>query len=501
MDDQYEIKKGETADDYLYRIGTLKKNNEIDITWPQFAKQVNAIIGKNLSPVTWRKRFAMLEKKRAEPEDSQEGLDTKELPFEENTQEEAPEEQAKHRSFYEVHPTKTNKAIDIILEVFGNEEMAPADACRKALLDAGIVEAHIYTIRKYLNIHTVYGRDGKRYWSQPDPEIIKQIAEKTFTSNKIDLVLEMKKHEVVQHDERTATNRKIREAARTETLYDLIERTVPHIEEVPPVPPELPGAAKDAAVVCMLSDIHYGIAYDNHAGSFNPIIAKMRVMTYAEKLCLLSNGANTIHVALLGDLVSGRIHNQIRVENVEDAVRQTMNVAELVTSFLLRLANSFNKVYVHSVGGNHSRLPDSMTDAPRGERLDNIIKWYCQGRLADFPNVFFPDTQVDDTIVVFEAANRTFMAVHGDYDKDLSASAVRISSMLNRRIDYVLAGHMHVAKMDYSTIPVFQNGSVSGSGDDYSFRNRLFGPPVQVALRVGKSGVTTVYPVDLRLAA
>ena len=69
--------------------------------------------------------------------------------------------------------------------------------------------------------------------------------------------------------------------------------------------------------------------------------------------------------------------------------------------------------------------------------------------------------------------------------------------MLGTKIDYMLAGHMHVADARFENTGFIRNGSVCGSGDEYTVKKRLFGPPIQVCMVVTETGVEAIYPVKL----
>ena len=82
-------------------------------------------------------------------------------------------------------------------------------------------------------------------------------------------------------------------------------------------------------------------------------------------------------------------------------------------------------------------------------------------------------------------------------DGDLRTSAQRIEHLIGRKVDCILAGHMHIAEMRNDAVLIVRNGSVCGSGDEYTVKKRLFGPPAQVVLCVTDTGVESIYPVSL----
>ena len=251
-------------------------------------------------------------------------------------------------------------------------------------------------------------------------------------------------------------------------------------------------------MIAMLSDIHYGLAFDNNVGKYDSELAWKRVMKYAYELIDIAerNSIYVIYVPLMGDMISGIIHQTIRIENRENLIEQIVGCSELVAAFLKELGEHF-EVHVVSVAGNHSRLDANFENALRGEKLDMLITWYCKSKLANYENVYFHDNDVDATIASFVVNNHTFVAVHGDYDADLSKTAQRVEKLISRNISYILAGHLHVPDMRFENTGYIRNGCVCGSGDDYTIKKRLFSPPYQVAMIVGDKGVESIYPISL----
>ena len=152
---------------------------------------------------------------------------------------------------------------------------------------------------------------------------------------------------------------------------------------------------------------------------------------------------------------------------------------------------------VNSVDGNHSRVDLSADDALRAEKLDALIPWYCKTKLQLIDNVVFQDNELDSSIGNMSIFGKTYVCVHGDMDNDLKTSAQRIEQMMGNKIDYLLAAHMHIADCRIENVGFIRNGSVCGSGDEYTVKKRLFGPPVQVCMIVSKDGVEAIHPVKL----
>ena len=313
------------------------------------------------------------------------------------------------------------------------------------------------------------------------------------------LVRDIEKKRLQQRDERVAYARQIRTESRQDMIIDMLRETIeayPKIE-VPAKPKEKGG---NKAVYAMLSDIHFGLAFDTYVGAYNSQIAKDRVLAYADEIILAGkrNKADVCFVSLMGDMISGIIHPTIRVENKENAIEQVVGVSELVAAFLFYLSRHFAHVYVNSVDGNHSRLDANLENTLRKEKLDALIPWYCKAKLSKQENVEFVDSDFDQTVGVFYIGDKVYVSVHGDLEKDLKKTATLLEKRMGRHIDYLLAGHMHVPEMRAEDTMYIRNGSVCGSGDDYTMKHRLFCPAYQVCMILNETGdVESIHVVNL----
>ena len=308
---------------------------------------------------------------------------------------------------------------------------------------------------------------------------------------------ELEKQRIRIQEERSAYRQELRTQAQNEAL---IEELIEAVKAYEPIDvPKQPEQPSQRVLYAMLSDIHFGLKFSSYYNNYSPEIATKRVMRYAERLCAIAKqcGATTICISILGDLISGNIHLPIRLQNRINVIEQVVGVSELVSAFLLRLAECFSDVVVTDVSGNHSRLDPNPEHALRSERLDALIPWYCHAKLEKIENVRFVDNEIDPTISVMDVLGKTYVAVHGDFDQDLKSSSVRISQLIGKKIDYFLAGHMHIADMRIEDVGFIRNGAVVTGGDEYTSKKRLFGPATQVCLLCTPNGVEAIYPVLL----
>lgn len=312
---------------------------------------------------------------------------------------------------------------------------------------------------------------------------------------------QVEKSRIRMRDERAAMNRKMREDARRETVLDIFREEIKTFE-----PPNIDNVnttnnKTNKAVYVLLSDIHYGLQFDNLAGKYNKTIAWKRMREYANVIIEAgkANEAESCYVSLLGDLVSGLIHPTIRIENRENVINQVIGASEMVCDFLYTLSKNFKRVIFNSVSGNHSRLDPNIENTLKGERLDALIPWYAETKFENFDNVSFGGTKIDDTISEFFINGSHFVSIHGDFDRGSSELYNYVTATTKIPPDYVVCGHMHVPKMDFSNTPIIQNGCLCGSGDEYSTSKRYSTDPYQVFMIINSCGkVESIHPVNLK---
>lgn len=316
----------------------------------------------------------------------------------------------------------------------------------------------------------------------------------------------LEKQRVRMRDERAARSRQIRNEARFDTIAEIFSREIKAYapsKDVWDQPDAKHDLVDNCAVYAMLSDVHYGIAFNSIGGVYNTEVAADRLHAYAEAIKDIGRQSHalTCYVSLMGDMISGNIHTGIRVENQENVIRQVIGISELTAAFLKSLTKVFRHVVVNSVSGNHSRVDLNPDDGLRADRLDALVPWYCKAKLVNLP-VTFVDNALDDTIGSFEIFGKTYACIHGDFDKDPRKAVTRIENLLYSKqmkghLDYMLVGHMHTPGMEGGPTTIIRNGSVCGSGDEYTMKKRLFGPPCQVCMVVDAGGIRSIHPVDL----
>jgi hypothetical protein len=130
--------------------------------------------------------------------------------------------------------------------------------------------------------------------------------------------------------------------------------------------PKSKGRKAKAVVNLLISDVHAGevVPCDDLAGinAFDLDICRTRLRRYFAASCDVglrwTSDTQCIGavVSLAGDLISGDIHEELRKTNCLTSVEQVVFAAEEIAAGLLHVADTFGRVHVVSVAGNHGRV-------------------------------------------------------------------------------------------------------------------------------------------------
>ena len=311
--------------------------------------------------------------------------------------------------------------------------------------------------------------------------------------------LEAEKERVRARDERTEMTRAIRQQARADTLLDAIKEAI--AEMVPPMPGNLPVSEMSDSpysVIAHVTDIHGGLNTKNFANRYDESVMKERLGKYAGKLASIQNEHQIAdcHLLLGGDLISGLIHSNLRLENNLNVIQQVMSVSAALCEFVDVVATYFPTVHVYAVPGNHGRCLPHKEDNVKGENLDILVFWYMKSALRTHRNVFFHENETEETVAIFEVNGNLVYGVHGD--KDSVGNVVQnLSMFFHAKPDIVMMGHRHTNGLTtiYDT-KVIESGCISGP-DNFCMDHRLRNKPEQSVVLVSKLGVECVYNVVL----
>ena len=298
-------------------------------------------------------------------------------------------------------------------------------------------------------------------------------------------------------DERTELNRSLREQARKEAYIDLVSRQIQKVEPLKLEYTEKDYRSTDNDLICHITDLHAGIDIDHWYNRFNMDILRERLWNYLDQLFVIQKRHNSQDCyVVIGEILSGLIHHELRIENNENVVEQFIYVSSLLSEFLAEVSKKFNKVFVYITPGNHSRVVANKEMSLRGENFDILLPYYLKASLQNYDSIVIEDNMKDCDVAIFKVRNSNVFGVHGDKD-DISNVVQRFTMIFGIKPDIVLMGHRHTNAM--TTIydaKVIQSGCVSGS-DNYCLDRRLKNRPEQTVSVVDADGLVCIYDVKV----
>jgi predicted phosphodiesterase len=312
--------------------------------------------------------------------------------------------------------------------------------------------------------------------------VAKYLMDKTANELTEDMLASLEKKKVEEYKERVRLqdarreyNKELRTEARYENLVDTMKCAIAEMPNLELRSKEVGASGVKASL--MISDLHYGALIDNAVNFYNTDVCKERMGTLLNKVikyCTIHR-VKELYVNLAGDLVCGNIHLTSRVEQEEDVITQTMQVAELLANFLSELSKYVDSIVVVCVQGNHSRITPNRKESLNQENFERIVFEYIKMRL---PKIRMLVNGMEDWIA-YRIGSRSVFLEHGDKSSVASAREKAIN-LLGYVPDTIMFGHFHHLEVnDDNGTDIVVNGSVMGS-DSYAVKRRLNTPPYQV---------------------
>lgn len=298
-------------------------------------------------------------------------------------------------------------------------------------------------------------------------------------------------------DERTELNRILRREARKESYLEMVQRTIS--EYTIPIQFHIQDKFinSDNSLLIHCTDLHTGIEIDNFKNKFNGEILKQSIEKYVNEIVKIQKRHNSKNAyVVVGEILSGLIHNNLRLQNNMDLIEQFKFASELISSMLIYLGEVFENVYMYTTMGNHSRISPKKEDALDGENFDLLLPYYLKAKLQNIENISIEDNDFMQDIAVFRIHGKLVMAAHGH--KDSPSNVVQNFTLLyNKKPDIVLLGHRHTNGLTtvFDT-KVIESGCVSGV-DQYALDIRKSNRPEQTVSVIDKNGLVCIYDIQL----
>ena len=309
-------------------------------------------------------------------------------------------------------------------------------------------------------------------------------------------LLEIKKERIKAADERSQNMLAVRRLAREETLLEIAKEVAETLKSKPILPNyEYLINTGDKAAILQISDWHYGIEINNPWNKYDPEIAKDRIIKLRSRVVdkIKENNVHDLYIANLGDLISGRIHETIRIQNRIDVISQSLEIAEILVELIAYLSQYVNIHYI-STTDNHSRLEPKKESSLDLESLTRVIEPLLEARIQNLryegkcANVEFIKSPFGPDIAKFEVMGYKIGAVHGHKDSP-KLIVNNISLMTQDNYDLILSAHLHHFSCDeVHNAVIVSNGSLMGT-DDYAADLRLNNKPSQNLIIISQESV------------
>ena len=152
---------------------------------------------------------------------------------------------------------------------------------------------------------------------------------------------ELQKERIKLRDERNEYNRLIREEARKESYLDTVKDVL--LKNISPEPfkaaPTTTFYGKNDLLI-PLSDIHTGVVINNWKNCFDQAVLRSRLESYANKIVQIAQMHNSENAYIvIGEIVSGIIHENLRLQNNMDLLEQFQFISEQNSAMLVFLSD------------------------------------------------------------------------------------------------------------------------------------------------------------------
>jgi hypothetical protein len=318
--------------------------------------------------------------------------------------------------------------------------------------------------------------------------------------------------------------------AKKDLIVEAIQTYAPTFDAVPVKPPPAKGkSATPQVMVAVLTDTHVGEqvfapqmmdmnSYDYDifnrrlSGWANQVL---NLATYRRNICTIDE----LMVPMLGDMISGDIHEELSRTNLDNCMMQMMHTASSIAQALMFLAPHFKTIKVPCVVGNHGRMTKKPPMKDKYMDWDYLAYQWMAAFCANQKNIQFDIPKSFAHIV--DIAGKNVLMFHGDaisgggssasisrmignmrgviqFKQALESTIVEHDGVMPGNFSDVMMGHFHrIDVMDIGTGAAYLCGTMKG-GDEFALqRVQAITPPKQVVTYwhpyYGNVGMEVIY--------
>jgi hypothetical protein len=247
-----------------------------------------------------------------------------------------------------------------------------------------------------------------------------------------------------------------------------------------------------------LSDFHWGeVVKPEQIGGvnqFNLKIARQRLEHVIQGAIKISRILSPemaypgIVAPLLGDMISGNIHDELSATNELNTMPTVLDLFRHLVASITLLADTFGRVFLPCVGGNHGRDTKKTWAKDRNHTsFDWLLYQFLAVRFADDNRVTFYIPDGSD--VLYRVYGLRYLGTHGDQFKSGDSIIGPIgpitrgaqkklarNAAVDQAFDVMIFGHWHQRMLSSQ---LRGNGTLKGL-DEYAYQgNFRFEPPSQ----------------------
>ena len=218
----------------------------------------------------------------------------------------------------------------------------------------------------------------------------------------------------------------LKATAKQNLLVDAIKYYTPAFDKVPvnkiPAPSGKRKGNSAQTVVAPLCDTHIGehVDYQQMAGlnSYDFDIFNKRLSGWATQVLNLVQlrreavPINDLIVPMLGDMISGDIHEELSNSNLANCMEQMIRGANLISQALMFLAPHFKTLKVPCVVGNHGRMTRKPPMKDKYMDWDFMLYQWIAAFCRDQKNIEFDIRK--SYLNTFQVCDKTVLIMHGD---------------------------------------------------------------------------------------
>ena len=214
-----------------------------------------------------------------------------------------------------------------------------------------------------------------------------------------------------------------KEHGKLEVFFDRVIRSINPVVSLPDqFNPGKKSKSKCIAVM-QISDGHMGSVQNPDEiegfGEFSPELCESRQISYVERFInwvemhRLAYNIEEVAVLVTGDMISGDIHDELKITNAFPSPVQVVRAAEVLTRQIALIAPYFSRVTVHFISeDNHARLTKKPQAKEAGyNSLNYLVGYIAQQYLMNHVNVEFNIYPQYEKVV--HVSNRQYLISHG----------------------------------------------------------------------------------------